>query len=320
MIVMGEAHLRRLLRAYTDYYNIYQTHRGLNKYTPLEPPVHDRGTITPMPNLSGLHHAFMRIRLLVGTGEVERGETRLILRRRCRSEPVVRTASSRAGIPRRTLLMSAVAGAVACALPRFARAASAKVVPTASTNRRFKVLYAGETIGAHTITFSAASGQTRISTEIDLAVKALFFTVFSYSHRSEEIWRDGRLISLSSRTVEDGETIDVGGTATSLGFRVVSKGGPFIAPATTLTSNSLWSPLVLEQTTVVDAQNGGVIGVTARKIGDEQIAIGSRPVRATRYTFITPYLAGSIWYDRQNLWVRGDFERNGSKILYQLDT
>lgn len=59
--MMGEAHLRQLLRAYTDYYNTYRTHRGLNKDTPLEPAVHDRGTITPMRNLSGLHHAFIWI-------------------------------------------------------------------------------------------------------------------------------------------------------------------------------------------------------------------------------------------------------------------
>jgi hypothetical protein len=100
---------------------------------------------------------------------------------------------------------------------------------------------------------------------------------------------------------------------------VVSKGGPFIASTATLTSNSLWTPAVLEQETVVDAQHGGVIGVSARKLADEHIVIAGRKVRATRYTLITPYLAGSIWYDEENLWVRGEFERDGSKIQYELD-
>ena len=216
--------------------------------------------------------------------------------------------------------MSAIAGTAGCALPGFACVSAAIVVPTSTANRRFSVFYAGERIGAHTITYCAATGETRIATEIELAVKALFFTVFAYSHRSEEIWRGGRLMSLDSRTVEDGETLDVSGAATPRGFRVVGKGGPFIASAATLTSNSLWTPAVLGQATVVDAQHGGVIGVSARRIGSEQIAVGGRPVRATRHSFITPYLAGSIWYDEGNLWVRGDFEREGSKILYRLDT
>src|SRR6202045_2511144 len=83
--------------------------------------------------------------------------------------------------------------------------------------------------------------------------------------------------------------------------------------------NSLWTPAMLEQATVVDAQRGGVIGVSARKCADEQIVIAGGQVRATRYTFITPHFAGSIWYDKANLWVRGEFERDGSKVQYQLD-
>ena len=147
-----------------------------------------------------------------------------------------------------------------------------------------------------------------------------FFTLFRFTHRSEEVWRAGRLMSLKSETLEHGETLRVEGAATPQGFRVVSKGGPSIASAATLTSNSLWTPAVLEQATVVDAQHGGIIGVSARKFADEEIMIAGRPVRATRYTFITPYLAGSIWYDQENVWVRGEFERDGSNIQYQLDT
>lgn len=225
----------------------------------------------------------------------------------------------RSSVSRRSLLMAVCAGAVGCAFPRLAHAATAIVLPTAAGERRFSVLYAGDRIGAHTISYSAATGQTRITTEIDLVVKALFFTVFAYSHRSEEIWRDGRLMSLSSETVEDGETLHVAGAATLQGFRVVSKAGPFMAAPGALTSNSLWTPAVLEQDTVIDAQYGGVIGVSARRIGDEEIVIAGDRIRATRYRFITPYLAGSIWYNESSQWVRGDFERDGSRILYRPD-
>jgi hypothetical protein len=216
--------------------------------------------------------------------------------------------------------MGGLAGAVDCAFPRIVRAATAIVLPAAAGNRRFSVLYKGDKIGTHTILYSVETGETRVETEISLLVKVAFFTLLRFTHRSTETWRAGRLMSLSSETLEHGETLHVEGTATPQGFRVVSKGGPFIAPAATLTSNSLWTPAVLEQTTVVDAQHGGIIGVSARKFADEQIAIAGRSVRATRYTFITPYLAGSIWYDEESVWVRGEFERDGSKIQYQLDT
>jgi Family of unknown function (DUF6134) len=222
-------------------------------------------------------------------------------------------------IPRRALLMGGFAGAVSYVVPRLAHAATAIILPTADGNRRFSVLYKGFRIGGHTVAYSSATGETRVDTEIHLSVKVAFLSVFAFSHRSEEIWRAGRLMSLNSDTVEHGETLHVEGAAMPQGFRVVSKGGPVIASAASLTSNSLWTPAMLEQATVVDAQRGGIIDVSARKFADEQIVIAGGQVRATRYTFITPYFAGSIWYDKTNLWVRGEFERDGSKVQYQLD-
>jgi hypothetical protein len=223
-------------------------------------------------------------------------------------------------IRRRTLLMGGFAGAISCAVPFVAGAATAFVLPNAAANRRFSVRYKGIKIGGHAVSYSLATGEARVKTDINLEVKIAFLTAYAFSHRSEETWRAGRLISLNSDTVEHGETLHVEGAATPQGFRIVSKGGPFIASAATLTSNSLWTPVMLEQTTVVDAQRGGVIGVSSRKLAEEPIEIPGGQVQATRYTFITPYYAGSVWYDKANMWVHGEFERDGSKVQYQLET
>jgi hypothetical protein len=226
----------------------------------------------------------------------------------------------RTSIRRRALLVGGLAGAVSYAFPPVAHGATAFVLPNAAANRRFSVLYKGIRIGTHTVSYSAATGETLVNTEIHLEVKLAFLTAYAFTHRSEETWRAGRLTSLNGETVEHGETLHVEGAATPQGFRVVSKSGPFIASAATLTSNSLWTPAMLEQTTIIDAQRGGIIGVSARKLADDRIVIAGSQVQATRYTFITPYYAGSVWYDKANLWVRGEFERDGSKVQYQLET
>ncbi|WP_156612579.1 DUF6134 family protein [Paramagnetospirillum marisnigri] len=191
--------------------------------------------------------------------------------------------------------------------------------PIEAANRRFSVLYDGDRIGSHTILSSSANRETVITTEIHLLVKTAFITTYAFAHRSEEVWRMGQLSSMRSDTEEDGESLHVEGRETPQGFRVVSKGRPFFAPAATLTSNSLWTPQVLEQDTVVDAQHGGVIGITSRKYADEELLISGHRVPVTRYTFITPYLAGSIWYDRKSLWVHGEFEHDGTSVRYLLD-
>jgi hypothetical protein len=222
-------------------------------------------------------------------------------------------------IRRRAVLVGGFAGAVVHAFSPVAHAATAFVSPTTAANRRFSVLYKGFRIGTHMVSYSSATGEARVNTEINLEVKIAFLAAYSFSHRSEETWRAGRLMSLSSETVEHGDPIHVEGAATPQGFRTLSKAGPFIASAATLTSNNIWTPTMLEQTTVVDAQHGGVIGVSARKVGDELIVIDGGQIQTARYTFITPYYAGSVWYDKANLWVRGEFERDGSKVQYQLE-
>ena len=226
----------------------------------------------------------------------------------------------RTSIRRRALLMGGLAGAVSCAFPPVSHASIAFVLPTATANRRFSVLYKGIRIGTHAISYSSATGETRVNTDIHLEVKLAFVTAYAFSHRSEETWRAGRLTSLTGETAEHGETLHVEGAATPQGFRLVSKSGPFIASAATLTSNSLWTPAMLEQATVVDAQRGGIIGVSARRVSGEQIVIAGGTVQATRYTFVTPYYAGAVWYDKANLWVGAEFERDGSKVQYQLET
>lgn len=39
IIVLGEMHLRHILKSYADYYNCVRTHRSLNKDAPVSRPV-----------------------------------------------------------------------------------------------------------------------------------------------------------------------------------------------------------------------------------------------------------------------------------------
>ena len=61
VIVLGEVHLRRILRSYADYYNGFRTHRSLNKDTPNSRPVQRSGVIISHAILGGLHHQYFRI-------------------------------------------------------------------------------------------------------------------------------------------------------------------------------------------------------------------------------------------------------------------
>ena len=61
IIVLGEAHLRRILKSYADCYNSVRTHRSLHKDAPISRPIHRTGIIRSQPILGGLHHHYVRV-------------------------------------------------------------------------------------------------------------------------------------------------------------------------------------------------------------------------------------------------------------------
>ena len=61
VVVLGEAHLRRILRAYANYYNRSRTHLALAKDAPIERSVQTTGAVVAIPLLGGLHHQYARM-------------------------------------------------------------------------------------------------------------------------------------------------------------------------------------------------------------------------------------------------------------------
>jgi transposase InsO family protein len=61
IIVLGEVHLRRILKSYARYYNETRTHLALDKDAPVSRTVKRAGRILCRPILGGLHHEYVRI-------------------------------------------------------------------------------------------------------------------------------------------------------------------------------------------------------------------------------------------------------------------
>ena len=61
-VVLGETHLRRIVRRYVNYYHAARTHLALDKDAPeprsVQPP--ERGRVIEIPEVGGLHHRYER--------------------------------------------------------------------------------------------------------------------------------------------------------------------------------------------------------------------------------------------------------------------
>ena len=62
VIVLSEAHLRRILASYFEYYHASRTHLSLDRNAPIEREVQPRwkGKVVGIPQVGGLHHRYTR--------------------------------------------------------------------------------------------------------------------------------------------------------------------------------------------------------------------------------------------------------------------
>src|SRR4030095_5219849 len=95
---------------------------------------------------------------------------------------------------------------------------------------RFKAYRDKSAVGTPTIDVQPSGNNLKVTIKIDLNVSVAFITLFEFKHDCEEIWQDGRLVSLRSKTNDNGEKFQVTGKATPEGFRIEGPGGPAIAP------------------------------------------------------------------------------------------
>ncbi len=66
LLVLGEAHLRRVLRAYIAYFNHARPHQGISQAIPARSTAVERqgastGRVVALPVLGGLHHDYRRV-------------------------------------------------------------------------------------------------------------------------------------------------------------------------------------------------------------------------------------------------------------------
>lgn len=62
VVVLGERHLRRILKSYFEYYNNARTHLSLDKDAPNKRSVEtqEMGEVIAKPMVGGLHHRYSR--------------------------------------------------------------------------------------------------------------------------------------------------------------------------------------------------------------------------------------------------------------------
>lgn len=181
----------------------------------------------------------------------------------------------------------------------------------------FDVMRGDKLIGRHIITFSDVDGETHVDIEVSLLVKIGFLTVFRYGHTNREVWRGGRLVSVTTDTDDNGKLFEVRAEKRADGFHVQTLAGESVLTAA-ITPTSYWNSKILKNLRWFDTQRGILLEIDLEEGDIEPVVLANgQSVEARRYE-VTGDLNQTVWYTPEGEWVKLSFLARGADIEYVL--
>ncbi len=191
----------------------------------------------------------------------------------------------------------------------------------ASTERakewRFDVYLDDRKVGYHNFRLEETGDRYSVVSDAHLNVKFLFFNAYRYRHTNREVWRDGCLQSLESRTDDNGEPFQV---------NAQRRGEKLIVESSTraqllsgcVKSFAYWDPTSLEADKLLNAQTGEHLNVTLQDMGDDRLAVRGNSVPARRFRLTARDRTIDLWYSPQRQWLALESRTNGGRLRYQI--
>lgn len=182
----------------------------------------------------------------------------------------------------------------------------------------FAVMRDGKQVGTHVLTFRQSDDRLDVTIKTRIAVKLAFITVFRFDHDGEEVWRDGKLVRMETRTNDDGtaHTLQVSPDRTGK-LRVVGDGKEMLAEPDSVPA-SLWNPVFIGTNALMDSLVGKPLDIAVADAGEDTVTVKGQPVAAHHYS-MTGELARELWYDASGTLVRMTLTaKDGSDVQYVL--
>lgn len=180
----------------------------------------------------------------------------------------------------------------------------------------FKILRNGDPFGMHVIEFKQKGGKIITDIEINMKVSLAFFTLFEYEHHNREVWQGGRLISMESKTNDDGKKYFVKAKRQGDKILVKSTKGTYETPGD-IAASTYWREDMIKRDQILNSQKGRLQDISIENLGVEQVIAGEEYVPATHYKVQTKDRVIDVWYHtKSGQWVDLAFKIKGQSIDY----
>lgn len=182
----------------------------------------------------------------------------------------------------------------------------------------FSVLLDGDEIGYHRFEMTDLGDERRITSEAKFDVRFLFINAFRYRHDNTEVWSDGCLRSIESKTEANRKRFAVTGARDDDAF-VVENGSEQNALEKCVMTFAYWDPDFLQQSRLLNSQSGEYLDVEVEELGNDSIEVRGETVPATAYRLTAKTMELTVWYSDDDEWLALESVAKGGRIIrYEL--
>lgn len=214
--------------------------------------------------------------------------------------------------------LSALAVVATLSVPNHVFAQSIGEAPIKAYGEKiiFDVFRKGSSVGTHEVTFRRDGDDIIADTRFQVSIKILIVPVYSYLYTSNERWRDGKLISFTSETNDNGDVSVLQVKRENDSLVLAGSGGAFTAPGD-LYPTTHWNSGAIGSTQVINTITGKINDIKLLSRGIETVSTKHGDIQATHYAYQGD-LTTEVWYDSAGKWVKMRFPgKDGVMIEYK---
>jgi hypothetical protein len=191
--------------------------------------------------------------------------------------------------------------------------------------REFSIFVDGKEAGSSRMTIiQKDDGASYMSATLDVKFRHLLIIDYAINLRTQEWWKNGKLIGMETVSTENGKKTEVTvglDKKNNLGMRI---NGKETALKADIWTNSYWkladARFHNKQVPILEVDTGKEFNTDLKYVGVEKIKVGGQLIDC--YRFLVAAAPGPIdlWYDKYHRLVRQEFTESGHKTIVKLET
>jgi hypothetical protein len=187
--------------------------------------------------------------------------------------------------------------------------------------RIFTIKIDGRQAGRYQMTITSPDDHTfLVDGRADVSI-SYFLRKYEYFYQGTEVWKDGRLVHLKSKTTDDGKHFEVLAQADGDMLRVRVNGKEFTVSRPDLRTTTYWrlpEPRFRNQAVaLIDCDTGKYLRADMQYVGTQQVTAAGQ-VRPGAHYRLRGDVTVDAWYDAQERLIHEESLDDGHRIVFDL--